>query len=355
MDRSAPETARLPVAEGPPRDRPALRHGGDAAPPSMPPPVAQRRPVPASPAGDGPHPVSENTAPGALEPRQGAPLQEVARIPPPLTSGEAGTGDGPSPPFVASSGLLTIETELGGTFYLLNLAIFLGLYGDFTTPLRPGIALDPWDYLALLGRALGGRSLARDPIWMLLARLARRDPRVPPGQGFRPPRAWRAARAWLEPFEAAGVWRWSAAGGTLRIIHPAGFAAVAVPRTDAPAVEQVAAELARLRARMPPALASAPAPRRTAMRPEPRLPLARWVTRLAAYADARLRLAVAAATDNSLLDLLLRVHARVLVTHTHVEVVLPLRELPLAVRFAGLDRTPGWLPAAGRFVSIEFE
>ncbi len=76
---------------------------------------------------------------------------------------------------------------------------------------------------------------------------------------------------------------------------------------------------------------------------------------MAAYADARLRLALGAAADASLVDLILRAHARVLITHTHVEVVLRLRELPLAVRFAGLDRTPGWLPAAGRFVSIEFE
>ena len=50
-----------------------------------------------------------------------------------------------------------VETELGGVFYLLNLALFLGLYGDFTRPLEPGIALDPWTFLALLSRRLLGR------------------------------------------------------------------------------------------------------------------------------------------------------------------------------------------------------
>jgi hypothetical protein len=51
----------------------------------------------------------------------------------------------------------------------------------------------------------------------------------------------------------------------------------------------------------------------------------------------------------------LRRRARVFVTSTHVDVVLSLAELPLEVRFAGLDRTPGWVPAAGRFVSFHFE
>jgi hypothetical protein len=28
--------------------------------------------------------------------------------------------------------------------------------------------------------------------------------------------------------------------------------------------------------------------------------------------------------------------------------------LPLQIRFAGLDRDPGWVPAAGRFITFHF-
>jgi hypothetical protein len=247
-----------------------------------------------------------------------------------------------------------VETGLGGTFYLLNLALHLGLYGDFSSPAEPGLALSPWDLLALLGRAILGSPRAeerRDPLWALLARLAGRSPGTPPGAGFRAPRTWRAPIAWLEPFAAAGEWQWSAAGGSLRILHPAGFPAVAVPRRGTAAV-QLTGELDRLR-RLAPALRDV-TPVRRRQRPEPAGALARWTARLAAFGAARLRLALGMDRDAPLADLLLRRRARVLVTHTHLEVQLGLAELPLAVRFAGLDRTPGWVPAAGRTVRFEF-
>jgi len=33
---------------------------------------------------------------------------------------------------------------------------------------------------------------------------------------------------------------------------------------------------------------------------------------------------------------------------------LSLTELPLEIRLAGLDRDPGWIPAAGRFLAFHF-
>src|SRR5439155_1567674 len=41
-----------------------------------------------------------------------------------------------------------IDTAFGGLFYLLNLALALELYGDFTMPAHTGIALPVWDFLA---------------------------------------------------------------------------------------------------------------------------------------------------------------------------------------------------------------
>jgi hypothetical protein len=47
--------------------------------------------------------------------------------------------------------------------------------------------------------------------------------------------------------------------------------------------------------------------------------------------------------------------ARVVVTATHLDIYLALGALPIEVRLAGLDRDPGWVPAAGRFIAFHFE
>jgi hypothetical protein len=38
-----------------------------------------------------------------------------------------------------------------------------------------------------------------------------------------------------------------------------------------------------------------------------------------------------------------------------VDVVMPLEQLPVVVRLAGLDRDPGWVPRARRDVRFHFE
>jgi hypothetical protein len=47
--------------------------------------------------------------------------------------------------------------------------------------------------------------------------------------------------------------------------------------------------------------------------------------------------------------------ARVSVTATRLDVTLALAGLPLEVRLSGLDRDPGWTPAAGRNVAFHYE
>src|SRR5262249_50225671 len=89
-----------------------------------------------------------------------------------------------------------IETQVGGLFYLLKVALALGLDGDFTQPRNPGLTLSPWDFLALIGRAWFGDAFVGDPIWALLAELAGREPGDPPGAQFTPPNAWEVPEGW---------------------------------------------------------------------------------------------------------------------------------------------------------------
>lgn len=99
-------------------------------------------------------------------------------------------------------------TDFGGLFYLLNLAVYLEIYADFSRPASPGWDLSPWDLLALLGRHWLGEAFEADPLWALLAELAGRDPQDAPGADFAPPSGWEA------PFLQAGLtlgapeWPW---------------------------------------------------------------------------------------------------------------------------------------------------
>ena len=57
-----------------------------------------------------------------------------------------------------------IDTQHGGLLFVLNAALQMGLYGDFTQPLHRGLAMSPWRFLNGVGRAFGGHRFARDPL-----------------------------------------------------------------------------------------------------------------------------------------------------------------------------------------------
>ena len=88
-------------------------------------------------------------------------------------------------------------TKWGGTLYLVNVAIALELYGGFTNPARPGLALPLWDFLALLGRRMIGEEFAEDPLFRLFARLSVRAEDEPPGAQFEPP-SGESLSIWLD-------------------------------------------------------------------------------------------------------------------------------------------------------------
>jgi hypothetical protein len=165
---------------------------------------------------------------------------------------------------------LRIETRFGGVFFLVNLALLIGLYGDFTRPARRGLSLPIWDFVALVSERLAGAGLREDPVWRLLAHLANRNEAQEPGYA-------------LSPRRQAALRRW----------------------------------LARL---------------------SPRL---------------RERLVEALGPDTTVV--LLERRAHVWVTPTRLDATFALAELPVEVRCSGLDRDPGWVPAAGRSLYFHFD
>lgn len=250
---------------------------------------------------------------------------------------------------------IEIETHLGGFFFLINLAQSLNLYGDFTAPAAPGIELNIWDFVTLVGAELVGPQDRADPIWTLLANLAGRGEAESAGQNFEPEDEWRVPPDWLRMFDVARSWRWNASRGRLRVLHPEGFAILDVPLTGN-ARGQLRREIETYGVR-PELLRRAPLPKIALARSKlvRRRGVRRWLGLLMPYARARLRLALGLDSQDDLAAILCRRPARVSATDTHVDVFFGLADLPLQIRFAGLDRDPGWVPAAGRFIAFHFD
>lgn len=245
----------------------------------------------------------------------------------------------------------TVATHWGGVFYLVNVALGLGLYGDFTTPLQAGLALPVWDFLAMVGRRLIGAGLESDQIWTVLANLSGRENREPPGQWFEPPGEWRIPQDWLAPFVEHSDWRWSAALGRIQIIHPQKFLVADVSVATEQGAQQIEDELRRLGAsaskvlRAEPGLCSAPSVE----------PLERWLGWLVPYIQARLERALGVEWDDPLRDLVFRHRARMEITAARLDVQFELNAHPIELRLAGLDRDPGWIPAAGRTLAFHYD
>jgi hypothetical protein len=81
-------------------------------------------------------------------------------------------------------------------------------------------------------------------------------------------------------------------------------------------------------------------------------PRRRWLQHWRLSVEARLRTALGCGEG---IELLCRHRAGVAVSEAAVDVSLSLAALPLPIRFAGLDRDPGWIPAAGRSVIFHFD
>lgn len=241
-----------------------------------------------------------------------------------------------------------IETEFGGLFYLLNVALSLELYGDFTRPAQRGLAISPWDLLAVVGLAWFGAAFARDPLAATLASLAGRP--VPSQPDLRSmARTWQAPDAALRAWPAATLVSYYATQHRLRALHSAGFALFDLPR------DRALAPRVQLRALCDAheSLRGAALRRDTAAA----CPRCAGLAGLLALLDARTALALgddAPAEPAALHTLVARHAAHVHCSASAIDVRLVLAGLPLPLRLAGLDRDPGWIPAAGRAIAFHF-
>jgi hypothetical protein len=217
----------------------------------------------------------------------------------------------------AVSDVLRVESSFAGVFFLINVALALGLYSDFTNPSGENLQLGVWDFLYLLGEQFAGGELQDDALAEVLAELAGRSAEQRPGAGFEPPHEWRVPDEWLEAFPEPFERKEEIRDGRVQVAHPAGF----LIEDHALSVDADGG-------------------------------LERWVGWMAAYVRARLQRAVGL---NDAAEFLCRVHGSIEVTAMNVDVHYSLQTHPIEIRLAGLDRDPGWVPAAGRYVAYHFD
>ena len=205
--------------------------------------------------------------------------------------------------------------------------------------------------MALVAQRLLGTEPNSDPVWPLLTRLAGRGTDDSAGQDFQPPAEWRLPPAWLAPFSGGTAWTWAVAAGCLRVEHPEGFCVLDLAQgPDDPS--------SRLQLEMQTYAAGCAAELRQTLvsdGEQTRIPLERWLGWLVPYLRARLVRALGLTDAAELPALFFARRARVFVTASRLDVVFNLAELPIAVRLAGLDRDPDWVPAAGRVIAFHFE
>lgn len=239
-----------------------------------------------------------------------------------------------------------IETNLGGLFYLINLGLFLELYTDFTTPAQKGLALSIFDFLNLIGRRLLNDTSGDDPVWELLVQLAGRTEMDE--VDFEPAGEWRLPAQWLEAFPDENQFDWNCDGQRLRVRHPAGFMILDVPLRGRRAkqlhremrVYETSAKRVTKREQFDFSCSDSR--------------LAQWLDWIVPYIRVRLcrALGISDTSDPGLA--LCAQKAEIVLTDVHLDIFFTLAEHPLELRLAGLDRDPGWVPSAGRYIRFHY-
>ena len=226
-----------------------------------------------------------------------------------------------------------IGSEYGGLLFLLSALLALGIYGDFSEPRRSLPGLSPFGLLRLLGRAWFGAPFVADPLHGLLVRLAG-GRRADPARDFEA-RPWSVPRIWLLPWPDSGPALVAPRGRRPMLWHPAGFPLAELDGGDPPSAARAARQLG---------LKGRPGPSRLPALPV--APRARWIACLRLYLEARVGKGLGCAGGIEAVTLLCRRPARIRVDGDRIEARFALDDHPLAIRLAGLDRDPGWIPAA---------
>jgi hypothetical protein len=294
-------------AQGDLKEAPSDEDADVATPPASPaerpgPPIEAARPA-----------TRRTSAPGSAA----AVVSAGQPVPSAATSGGAAIRPASSSLHVETTPGVTVEfvrTGLAGVLFLINALKRLELFDRLDDHFGVTSSIGGWAWLEIVARSLlGGRrkGAASDPIWDVLATLDGRQTGTAISGTFRGPRSYELPEDWPAP---------------VRAYRPTG--------------------------------------RRSQRRPlgfKPAQPLGRFLETLLPYLRWRLlngmSLEARSARDEDalLVSRLLYRRGRLSYTRTHVDLHMGMDQVDIAVRLAGLDANPGWVPALGRVVTFYYD
>lgn len=267
------------------------------------------------------------------------------------------------------------ETRIGGVLFLINLIQQTGLPECFDEELNLSQHISGWGLVETLGKALLGPMLDDfhdDPLWTILQRLDGRSPGEMPATSLPPIDEYRMPREWLQRFVSpAQPWAVDGSPDRFRLGNRAGaFVIVDCLRRPLSIAGQANLELERYRAHGIIAtfdqggpvgpVANDPFVLALWLIPEwknlpgPLQSWIRWTFPFLRYLLVRV-LGDEASTPAGLARRLLLKTGTLYCTATHIDLVMRMDQIALAVRRAGLDANPGWLLDLRRAVSFHYE
>ncbi len=277
-----------------------------------------------------------------------------------------------------------VATHLGGVLYLINLLTWLNLPHSWDDDGKFAEQISGWAIVEALAQGLLGRlheQYRHDPIWQVLALLDGREqgqPVAAGGMALEEDRSFRLPVGWLRRFGAAAMW--SAFQQDERLLlydGAAGFLVANVPLRGRTFFEAAHAEVAAYSDAglnvswhignpiRTPFMASGWAAFTTSTGEWEKNWLSAsmseevlwWLGRVMGFVYCVLEHALGERIGDvtQLAELLLYRHGQLVVSRTHVDLYMSMEEISIAVRRAGLDRDPGWVPDLARIVYFHFD
>ena len=282
--------------------------------------------------------------------------KSVETPPPPRTASHAASREQPRPDFLIETGARSedeehlqfslprrsevrpdwdagVVTRLGGILYLIHLVRQMELVRHFET------GLSGWALVELLARCLieWNESVAVDTVWDALAELSA-------GGTFRATSTYMAPDSWLRNLDPRPLLVRCRSRG-IELWRPEGFLVRDSEGSQIMAGCQIVALNHRDRRRFQSAAAVRPAGIAVSH------DLRRFLHFVLPYARWRLGKALCGI---SLQEVFLK-QGRLILSSSHVDLVMEMSQISVPVRLAGLDANPGWVPELGRVVTFHFE
>lgn len=199
----------------------------------------------------------------------------------------------------------SVVTELGGVLFLVNVLESLRFFERLDDHFQVESTIGAWGWLEIVARCLIGRGdagAAADPIWSALGTLDGRAPGAAIVPQVRVARQVALPTAWPQPARVPGM-----------RVRPLAF-------DPGPDLQRLLAVV---------------------------VPYLRWRLLHALEMPSR--------RDAPLASRLCYRRGRLEWTATHVDLHMEMSAIDIAVRLAGLDANPGWVPALGRVVTFHFD